>query len=918
VIEAPSGTLEALLREDGIQVPEGSRPERMVRCWTGTHDDKTPSMSVNVTKNMYKCHTAGCGAEGNAWTYLRDKRGLGKADIARKLKSMGATEERMAAWARQDSEGWRQPDPQPAAKNERPRWMRAIPDIDRGRKKIAEHDYHGADGTLLCRVARYEKDEKQPGAPKCKPYVPCSSGGWWNCNPNSEALPPEDKRCSKRPLYRLPEVLAALKKNPNRQIWIVEGEKCADTLWEVRDPKLTEGPPPTTTSLFAKFDAATDLSPLRGRNVLLIADEDVPGRKIMKGLAKVLATEYECTVKTCLPPGNAPPRKQGNDIHDVITELGYAGAVDWLVKVGVEPYVPEESTEEEEAPAKVCGPLEPNDHFRVLGLYGPEFLCIQSKITHETHVLKRSQLESRGVLTTIADLNWWHGQTGEGALGTAARGSFANTLIRSAEKRGQVDLGALMGRGALRIGQRYSYNLGDRILIAGEDGQLREEIDIGKAEHLGLFEPGPPIRLQDDPKSPQYGRALYDAVMAYRWHSTVDGRAFLGWIVSAIVGGALPFRPMVWLLANAESGKTYLLENVLQKVFGSFLIPMSDTTEAGIYNAVKGDSIPCYLDEFEPRRGQEHRWEGILGAVRTATSGGGMRIRASASAGGMTVKHAPRFSALVSSTRRPVLSTADDSRFFTVRLSESPVRHWPAVKKGIEDATTAERMLALRTAIIRQTPAIVAKSQELENQIISGNWQVGTRQAQIMAALTAGVGFLCGEYDIVQRRLGVRDDTYAIFKRLLSALVRLPEGGEMSLAEVLHKGWWNDMGAYSPDGHSKTHVDLAARYGFRMASSESLYVATGIDTQAELLRRTEFANVDLADYLRRMPGAMRLNTLNGGRRRMRFGGVRYETMRLNRDTLEAVGFLGPDDKEEPVVFENPEPVERSENEPVPF
>ena len=322
------GTLEALLREDGIEVPPGSGSERKLHCFAEGHEDKNQSMNVNVTDNVFHCHA--CKIKGNAWTYLREHRGMSNAEVARKLKAMGATEEGIAAWARQhESEKNRQ--------KGLPKWVQAIPDIDAGRRKIAEHDYTLADGTLVCRVARYETDDKRPSLPKCRPFTPRTAGGWWCANPLSD-LPPEDTLCEKRPLYRLPEMLKALEANPNRQIWIVEGEKCVDAVLDLKDPLIPNGPPPCTTSMFAKFDNKTDLTPLKGRTVLLMADQDEPGRANMLKLANVLAGEYGCAVKTFLPPGDAEPRPiKGYDVADAIYQGGWDAVLKWVKEVGSKP-----------------------------------------------------------------------------------------------------------------------------------------------------------------------------------------------------------------------------------------------------------------------------------------------------------------------------------------------------------------------------------------------------------------------------------------------------------------------------------------------------------------------------------------------------------------------------------------------------
>ena len=58
-------------------------------------------------------------------------------------------------------------------------------------------------------------------------------------------------------------------------------------------------------------------------------------------------------------------------------------------------------------------------------------------------------------------------------------------------------------------------------------------------------------------------RAVADiakAVMRYRWATPDDGRRFLGWMVAAIIGGALEWRPHLLLTAPAAQGKTWLLK----------------------------------------------------------------------------------------------------------------------------------------------------------------------------------------------------------------------------------------------------------------------------------------------------------------------------------------------------------------------
>ena len=52
--------------------------------------------------------------------------------------------------------------------------------------------------------------------------------------------------------------------------------------------------------------------------------------------------------------------------------------------------------------------------------------------------------------------------------------------------------------------------------------------------HAGtIFRPGKTISMNHNSQVQTWTRAMYDAVMAYRWASPRDGRAFLGWIVTS-------------------------------------------------------------------------------------------------------------------------------------------------------------------------------------------------------------------------------------------------------------------------------------------------------------------------------------------------------------------------------------------------
>lgn len=127
-------------------------------------------------------------------------------------------------------------------------------------KIVATYNYTDAGGTLLYQVVRFEpKDFRQ--------RRPDGDGGHvWNL------------RGVQRVLYHLPEIVEA---GPDSFVFVVEGEKDADRM--KADCMLAT----TCPQGAGKWDKC-DLSPLHGRHVVLVPDNDAKGIEHMRGMAEAL------------------------------------------------------------------------------------------------------------------------------------------------------------------------------------------------------------------------------------------------------------------------------------------------------------------------------------------------------------------------------------------------------------------------------------------------------------------------------------------------------------------------------------------------------------------------------------------------------------------------------------------------------
>lgn len=123
-----------------------------------------------------------------------------------------------------------------------------------------------------------------------------------------------------RPLYRLPELLDA---PPDKQVMIVEGEKCVESVRRFSKKAVV-----TTFASGITSWKKTDWTPLHGRPLLLVADADTPGHDGMRALAAHL--EPHCpSIHLVLPP-LTPEGEKAVDIADIIETQDRKAVPAWL------------------------------------------------------------------------------------------------------------------------------------------------------------------------------------------------------------------------------------------------------------------------------------------------------------------------------------------------------------------------------------------------------------------------------------------------------------------------------------------------------------------------------------------------------------------------------------------------------------
>ena len=804
-------TLLDYLREDGVELrKEGSR-------WVALcpfHTEKTPSFKVSPEKGdggLYNCF--GCGAGGDSVEWLVKGRGLTKREALRLVKEPPASGTRSAA---PGGERDRAPKDSSEAKEKQPPFVLGLP-----RNALSIWDYRGADGKLRFKIAKLPPGPD--GKKKFWPYARATKGGkkgWVIKNPMDRD----------RPLYRLPELLAA---DRTQQVIVLEGEKCADA--------TVKAFPAAVVSTWCGGTNArkkTDFSPLYGRDVLLVSDADDTGRKCMTTIAEELAA-HNSKVRIVLPLGES-----GDDIVQELEKGGVERAAKWLAALAddFEPPKPKSKpTAEKEEPVElppVPTDIRENPYFEILG--NADEMVIVKLATEQILRVRRASLTLPRELYSIApDIPWWLATVHADQFSGPVAAHVGTALIRIADSLGQVDMNRITGRGArLTDLGTIIWHLGDRLLVDHEEMPIPQ---YKNGADRNFYISGPPViaGTEDDLLDQDTRAAIAKTLMRYRWKTPMDGKIMLGWIVTAIVGGALEWRPHTWFLGKTDHGKSWFLKHIVMRVQDSIAIRLADPTAASIARRLRSDSLPMIIDEAEP----DQRWlEDVITLSRIAAGGDGERTRADGGQG--YTSYSPQFSACMSSTKLPRLNDADNNRFALVELSHQGVDDWPALERDILDifAPPSPRPMQIRTTIIRHTEHLATQAREIARHLLATGG-IGSRRARIEGALSAGWQWWTGTDETVTIRHLNQESAHAAdaseaLHEILAIRVRTQAGEDTNLLAILAL---------------EDRSDLVANYGVRKEAA-GLFIAPTHPAVKRAMSMSRFSHVNMRHLLEQIEG----------------------------------------------------------------
>jgi putative DNA primase/helicase len=290
------------------------------------------------------------------------------------------------------------------------------------------------------------------------------------------------------------------------------------------------------------------------------------------------------------------------------------------------------------------------------------------------------------MLMTLMDRSKWreHFATENGIAWDEAQ----NHIIRKAERSPVFDPNLVRGVGAWDDCGKLVINDGETIFCDDE------EYELFNAPGKYVYERGRRLPYTThDPIDTEAAKRLIDMLSLIGWKRKADPMILAGWILLAPFGGALKWRPHVWMTAAKGSGKTWTMDNIVHPMvsddFGRK--GLGSSTSAGVRNELEGSSVPLTMDEMETDNDKQRETiEQTIRIFREGSGGTGSAATLHAAAEGGSKHWLVRSMALFASIASGLTHGADKDRFVNIDLSINP---------NEEHALRAERFNQLQNAV---------------------------------------------------------------------------------------------------------------------------------------------------------------------------------------------------------------------------
>lgn len=395
-------------------------------------------------------------------------------------------------------------------------------------------------------------------------------------------------------------------------------------------------------------------------------------------------TEMTTLTETALPQVDPLPNGDpGGPADAVVRDLAAEEVLD-----------PDVDGEELTRDPRVVGILE-NRHFRCLGYLS----CVSYFLAFGSgQVIGLTPANMKwNYLYHLAPAEFWEAHF----PGPADRNGVIRTdweaavdaLIRATNQTGQFDPEGQVGLGAWMDAGRIVFNSGRGLWVEGE-GPRRIREFVGKKNYIVTRHCDMPDFDNPFPANAPEILELLKIIRAIHWAPAgrnVSVMNMFGWLAIGPICGVLPWRPHLYLSGERGVGKSWIINNIINRIFGSYAANVkADSTESGLRNILNGNAFPLIFDEAEGETVEDRaRMTKIIRLARHSATPGDSFVAQGVAGGGGQRQYAIKSTFLMCSITPQLTAAADQTRFGRAHVMGG-LSHYDFVEKLLEPA---ERLL---------------------------------------------------------------------------------------------------------------------------------------------------------------------------------------------------------------------------------
>lgn len=390
------------------------------------------------------------------------------------------------------------------------------------------------------------------------------------------------------------------------------------------------------------------------------------------------------------------------------------------------------------------------DYYKVLGRSGKKYYFYQ-KTTKVVMELTSKDLSAKGIQLELAPRAYWEQNFASGRKNAIDWEEVTDHLIQESQKAGIYDVQAVRGRGAWKDDDKVVINVGNGLIVLDKDTPARV-IESHALDTKYVYETKPRLNvvLCNNPLPDKYSQKLIECCRLVRWKNKDFGDILAGWLFASFIGGTLPLRSHLYIAGAKESGKSWVVKNIVNRVLGDYKLSVGGvSTEAGIRSALGSDCFPVIFDESEAEDNvDKERMQRIFNLARLAATNEENNV-AKGSASGEAVMYSVRSSFLFASINSSMTRDADLSRTIKVTIKDPPLSrasdaekkqdsdNFVKLERFVNELITPEYRSALFTRAISLCDNMLKSVRIISEQaaLMAGSKRFGDQMGMILAGI---------------------------------------------------------------------------------------------------------------------------------------------------------------------------------------